>query len=426
MDTNEKRSKLYSYFYGKNTLLQQVIIFAAIFLFLMSTVANTAADAKASKLREDLREAQDIYSEEYNDYISLYYQYGYTFGVDRYESVEVDKKSSYYEEMKEYNEALKEYQKAEKKCDSIEEKINKLGDPFMAKFFTFFAWVFLVVGVLWFIYKKLFNRLPAYEAVYDEELKAKIEDAKKKGLEKLNILHEQVNTVEPVVLQGVASADGGSTVIPKNLGARILSKILPLLKFLLGAIVAVLLTGVLNFLAGKGFPIFLLTIVAFGIIGVVGYFAYVKFEAAAYVNPKTIARLDKFPPQLISRIGTDDAVRVTLPAITVYMFGEEQLYIYYQYFNIITGKIFCEGVHEYFYEDIVGITSAQETKIMYKRHGFMNLFLKSMDYLKESISVVTRGGCTHRETYFVDMGDSLLDTQFTGMRNLIRQKKEEK
>jgi hypothetical protein len=107
------------------------------------------------------------------------------------------------------------------------------------------------------------------------------------------------------------------------------------------------------------------------------------------------------------------------------MFGDDQLYMYYQYLDIVTGRVFCEGVHEYFYEDIVGITSSQETKKIFKRYGFMKLFLKSIDYLKESITVVS-SGCTHKESYIVDMGNSLLDTQFIGMRNLIRQKKAEK
>ena len=152
---------------------------------------------------------------------------------------------------------------------------------------------------------------------------------------------------------------------------------------------------------------------------------YKKFEMESYVSPHAIERLTRFTPNFISKLGSDDAVRVSLPAITVYMFGDDQLYMYYQYLDIVTGRIFCEGVHEYFYEDIVGITSSQETKKIFKRYGFMKLFFKSIDYLKESIMVVS-SGCTHKESYIVDIGNSLLDTQFIGMRNLIRQKKAEK
>ena len=64
-------------------------------------------------------------------------------------------------------------------------------------------------------------------------------------------------------------------------------------------------------------------------------------------------------------------------------------------------------------------------RFIFKRYGFMKVFFKSIDYLKESITVVS-SGCTHKESYIVDIGNSLLDTQFIGMRNLIRQKKAEK
>lgn len=127
-------------------------------------------------------------------------------------------------------------------------------------------------------------------------------------------------------------------------------------------------------------------------------------------------------PSLSIRLGTDDNIRVSLPAITVYMFGDEQIYMYYQYFDIVTGKTFCEGIHEYFYEDVVGVVSAQGTKKIFKRTGFLKLFVSATDYLKESITVVT-SGCEHSETYIVPKGSSLLDTSFVGMRNLIRQKK---
>ncbi|MBQ8003389.1 MAG: hypothetical protein IJ297_08105, partial [Clostridia bacterium] len=95
------------------------------------------------------------------------------------------------------------------------------------------------------------------------------------------------------------------------------------------------------------------------------------------------------------------------------------------YLDIVTGKIFCEGVQEYFYEDIVAVTSAQEVKKAYKAYGFLNLRRRTIDYLRESITVVS-SGCMHKESYVVDMGNSLLDTKFVGMRNLIRQKKMEK
>ena len=63
-----------------------------------------------------------------------------------------------------------------------------------------------------------------------------------------------------------------------------------------------------------------------------------------------------------------------------------------------------------------------ESKKMFRRTGFLKLFVKPVNYLKESITVVS-SGCQHSEAYIVPVGSSLLDTSFVGMRNLIRQKK---
>ena len=156
-----------------------------------------------------------------------------------------------------------------------------------------------------------------------------------------------------------------------------------------------------------------------------GYFAYKKYEEGSFVNPSVIEDLKKRAPKLIIRPGSDDKIRASLVAYAVYMFGEDQLYVYYQYIDIITDKVFCEGVHEYFYEDIVGVTSRQDTKVAYKRYGFLNLLVKNVEYLEESISVVT-SGATHTEEYVTGIGNSILDTQFIGMRNLIREKKNQK
>ena len=71
-----------------------------------------------------------------------------------------------------------------------------------------------------------------------------------------------------------------------------------------------------------------------------------------------------------------------------------------------------------------GITPSLAVKI-FKRYGFFGLLLKSIDYLVEDITVVTKGG-TYDEAYITEVGNSLLDVQFMGMRNLIRQKKNDK
>lgn len=424
-ETTKRRSKIYTYFYGKNTVFQQFLIVAGILFFLLSTVASQANVEsyrnKYEKLYDEYQEASDAYSD-------VYYDCAYLFDVEWNEYVDVSKGDENYEQKREYNKSLEEYENAQEKFEKFQDKESS--DSFFGILSEIIGWFATVVGLLWIIVKKwTFNKDGENE--FDEELKYRIEEAKKKGLEKLNIISDQIERVEPVVLNGVAHTDGTAVVLSKGLIKNLLSLrsiwrfVLIFDKFIIGMIATLVFVALATAIAKNMILFVLVFLVAAAGVGAAGYFIYKKFELESYVSPKVIERLTKFTPNFISKLGSDDNVRVSLPAITVYMFGDDQLYMYYQYLDIVTGRVFCEGVHEYFYEDIVGITSSQETKKIFKRYGFMKLFLKSIDYLKESITVVS-SGCTHKESYIVDMGKSLLDTQFIGMRNLIRQKKAEK
>lgn len=426
-----KRSKIYSYFYGSNTVFQQFIIIFGILCLMLVNVAKLAQYSKADSMSEKYYELREEVETAESAYEELYYEYGDDIKAKKYEEVSVSKGDKNSKEKNEYNKALRKYEKASEKCEQYAEKLNKhnASTPFSALLLKLLGVIALAAGVIWFVYKKfVFDK--SGESVYDQELKDKAEAAKQKGMDKLNIVSEQVERVEPVVLNGIAHADGD--VVPAiaigrfgELFQNLFKFILSFDKMIIGLIGSVVLSAISGFLAEKGVPVIIIVLCVFGVIGYLGYLIYQKYEVNSFVKPKTIERLNKFNPHFMSKLGSDNKIRVSLPAITVYMFGDEQLYMYYQYLDIITGKIFCEGVHEYFYEDIVGITSAQETKKIFKRCGFMNLFLESVDYLKETVTVVS-SGCMHNEAYVVDIGHSLLDTQFVGMRNLIRQKKAEK
>lgn len=431
VDANVKRSKIYSYFYGSNTVFQQFIIILGILCLMMMSVAHTAQEAKYSSMQKKYYALREEASDADSEYEELYYEYRKDFDIDRYEGVSVTKGEKNYDKKIEYNKALEKYEKAQEKCEQYSEKMSNThsSTPAMATLFTFLGYIIILVGAVWFIYKKItFDKSGEY--VYDQELKEKIEEAKQKGMDKLNIISEQIEKVEPVVLNGIAHVDNDivSAISIGKLGTlfqTLFKFILSFDKIIIGLIVSAVLTAIGSILAAQNVPFVIVVLLIFGGMGCLGYFVYKKYEVDSYIKPKTIERLNKFTPHFMAKLGSDDKVRVSLPAITVYMFGDDQLYMYYQYLDIVTGKIFCEGVHEYFYEDIVGITSAQEAKKIFKRCGFMNLFLRSIDYLKENITVVS-SGCMHKESYVVDIGHSLLDTQFVGMRNLIRQKKMEK
>ncbi len=297
----------------------------------------------------------------------------------------------------------------------------------------FGGWSFIVIGALmaifglgWRFYKRHAYNVSGERAV-DTEMQLQIEMAKTAGLDKLNIVADQIDSVAPVVLSGVADVGENVGFFSKgSFWKRLLRPLVLCLKFWGFCIVSGLTLLIPALVcANSSVPMFVSFLIYMGFVGAVSYFLYIKVERIAYVNPKLIRNLDKYPPYMIRKYGSDDRIRVTLPAITVYMFSEKQLYVYTRYFDIITGNVFFEGVHEYFYQDVVAVTSKQETITTLKPAGFMNLFSESIDYLQEGISVIT-SGCRQSETYFVDMGESLLDTEFAGMRNLIRQKKEEK
>lgn len=300
---------------------------------------------------------------------------------------------------------------------------------------SFFEVLFCIIGVIliigafvWIIYKK-FSFDKRGEREYDAELQYRVEDAKRKGLEKLNIISDQIERVEPVVLNGVAHNDDVAINLAMGSFARLADKLryfyarhsLTVASFFVVAFIFMFANAVADQTALLVILILAATVGA----GFLGYVTYTKREKEEYVDPRTIDKLRRLPPAFLMKLGSDDAIRFSLPAITVYMFGDDQLYMYYQYLDIVTGQIFCEGVHEYFYEDIVGVISEQKVEKMLRRSGLLKNKIRIIDYLKETISVVS-SGCTHKESYVVPMGGSLLDTKFVGMRNLIRQKKAEK
>ena len=371
---------------------------------------------KLIKLKETAEKLQSEYEKIYNEYTeSVNFE---TFCVFL-EKAEIEENDKYKAEKKALNDIYAKYEKAAKKALKASEKLENLsfGGSVGQVLFPIAGVIIILIGLIWSIIKKNSFDKASCEAAYDEELQIKIEEAKEKALEKLNIVAEQIDKVEPVVLNGIANYESDLS----NKAAGKLAGFINLFTYvgtiLLGTIVAVIYSFI-SVIFGGAF--FIPVIGAIAISAILGRKIYNKYEKDSYVNPKEIKRLENFNPSLRFRLGTDNVVRVSLPAITVYMFGEDQVYMYYQYLDIVTGKVFCEGINEYFYEDIVGVISSQETKKVLKGAGLFKS--ETIEYLRESITVVT-SGCQHKESYIVPVGKSLLDTSFVGMRNLIRQKK---
>ena len=429
-----RRSKIYTYFYGKRTIFQQFLIIVGVLFIMLAGVATsankTSYDNKLEKLQEKAYETSSAYDE-------MYYEYSYAFGITRGEEADADNVDEYYATSqndtdwekiaKDYNKVLEEYNEANEKYSEFIGKDSS--GSFWTGFCNVIGFATIIVALIWMIIKKLaFNK--DGEAEYDLELADILARAKERALEKLNIVAEQVDMVDPVVLNGIADSNGKSaSAIKKNIFGAFFSAIGKfLLSFgviILGLIAAAILSAIVGLIAKNNVVFVIMLIIVLALVGFIGKLVYTKYEKESFISPKTINNLAKFYPNAMTKLGSDEKVRVSLPTATVYMFSGDQLYVYTQYIDIVTGKIFYEGIREFFYEDVVGVTSGQEVKKVFKRYGFFGLLLKSIDYIVESITVVTKGG-TYDEAYITDVGNSLLDVQFMGMRNLIRQKKNDK
>lgn len=459
MNEDIRRSKIYSYFYGKNTVFQQFLIVVGVVIAFFSNCFATNQHARLIKLEEEYESKKDVAEAYYDDYQSLYSQYYYDFDIEFEEKVPVSDNDKLYEQKYSYNNALEMFQEARSDADSSFVKYYRAiygtapdyrdssesyssyaslydDDVYYCyedyagglNLFVILGGLVVVAGLIWIGIKKIFPNKKEGEEAVDLEVQIRIKEAKSEALNKLNIVAEQIEKVEPVLLCGIANQDNNAAVLRRGLLSKLIQSIAKLFISIEPLLLSAVVGGAVYFLTYKAAEnnlFYVALVVSLLIAGVIGFFLFKKFEVKSFVSMRTLRKLEKIDPKLIVKLGSDDCIRVSLPAITVYMFGNEQLYMYYQYIDIVTGKVFCDGVQEYFYEDIVAVTSEQKIKKVYKRGGCLNLRLIPLDYLKESIQVIT-SGCRRTETYIVPVGSSLLDTRFIGMRNLIREKKMEK
>ena len=418
-----RRSKIYTYFYGRNTVFQKFLILVGALFILLSSIAGMANreafEKKLDKAWEDRNAAKSAYEDEYDKC-----RYDLDLDVVRNKEIEISGEDEYKTEKTDYNKALKAYKEAQEKYSELSSKGSSKG--FFGGLCIFIGIVSVVAGLGWIIYIKWSINYVG-QAEYDAELAERSEFAKKRGLEKLNIVAEQIDSIEPVVLDGEGIPEDAAVEAVgkiKNVLSKALQFILKFKEPVLGAIAIALYTAILSGIAkSMGVFVFFFLVTVAG-MGYYGYYLHKKYEQESFVREKEFERLEKFAPNSMTKLGSDDKLRVSLPAVIVYMFGQEQLYVYTYCFDIVTGEVFAEGVEEYFYEDIVGVTSSQKVKKLLVRHGFLKLFLRTIRYQKERITIDTKG--MHRsQSYLLDMGQSLLDTKFLGMRNLIRQKKNE-
>lgn len=222
--------------------------------------------------------------------------------------------------------------------------------------------IFLLIGgIVWFMINKFGADLSG-ESEVDKAAQHEIDRVKARAMKKLNLIDEQVQNVAPVVVSGCAS-EPETTALRMN--TTLLSKLLK------------------------------------------------AFKLKIFKKKDDIEE----DPLLMKRIGSDNKLRYSLLSVSVFMFGESQLFIYYCDIDLCTGLVYREGTHEYFYSDINAISFAQEKEKIYnfKKKKYQRVLLESVR--------VYASGCHHTAAMAVDGDRSVIEQEFTGMRNLIRERK---
>ncbi len=225
--------------------------------------------------------------------------------------------------------------------------------------------ILIIIGLV--LYTKNRNEYANEEKV-DEIVKVELDQAKKRALKKLNLVKEQVSAIDPVVVFGPADQPYSET--------------------------AAILAQQKNS----------------GVLGVL-------------LSAKRSVLENSDDPVYIEKVGSDNNLRYTLLSITTYMFGEDQLYIYYENVDITTGLVFSEGTFEYFYSDITSIeTFESKSKI---RRMVSKKKVQEFRIVKERMAIYNSGG----RSYVASLGareesePSIMGDKFVAMRNLIRDKK---
>lgn len=222
---------------------------------------------------------------------------------------------------------------------------------------AFIIGIFLLIGSLaWFLYNKFTADLSG-QAEVDRAQQYEQDLAKERALKKLNLLDEQVQDVPPVVVCGRGFEPESPTTQKLALG---------------------------------------------------GFFA-------SLFKGRILKKSDD--PIYMIRIGNDNKFRCSLASISVFMFGEKQLYIYYANVDLTTGLIYSEGTHEYFYSDINAISFMQD------REKVFNFRKKKYERILFEKVKIFASGCHHTATLSTDLDHSVVEKEFTGMRNLIRDRK---
>lgn len=151
------------------------------------------------------------------------------------------------------------------------------------------------------------------------------------------------------------------------------------------------------------------------------FFDY-KTEAVARKKSKGLIGaikllLGDYIPSLIVKLGSDGRARYSMVSANIFIFNENQIYVYNACYDICNGEIIEESSAELFYKDIDCVIAGEEHREIIARKKIVK---KNFEYFKV---IVTSGSFVR--AYVDSERVSILDNQVMAARELIRNKKEE-
>lgn len=237
-------------------------------------------------------------------------------------------------------------------------------------FFTMIGVIAIVAAVAIRFYNRYLTDFTHEEDV-DKAMAYEEEQSKKRALERLGIVEEQVSLIDPIITSGMAS--------------RVITA-----------------SDKIEFEQNtKGF---------FG-----------RMLNKKNAQKQLIENDDD--PKFFVKVGSDDKLRYTLVHNTVYFFGDSQLYIYWENVDIATGFVYESGTNEFFYKDIEAVSTSQvcDKQFSSKKKQYIR-------YINEYVSIVLSGtdySGTFRTFTEGSVDKKEIADQIFAMRNLIRDKKME-
>ena len=185
-----------------------------------------------------------------------------------------------------------------------------------------------------------------------------------RGLQKLNLIQDEVSLIEPIVLVGCGKKPNDSYVTSK---AEALAK-----------------QNIFKVLFQK----------------LIGTFKH------------------EYDPEVRYRIDEQNFLHSMLLQVSVYMFSGNQVFVYVGNIDISTGLIYQESTSEVFFQDIEGLNFEQEIIKIYNEHK------KNRENKVMETFVLYLAGCKLSSSVLLEANDmSVVENQLSGMRNLVRDKK---